>query len=160
MDMEHGNFKCSTFSSWAWVVRPCSAPYNEPSYPLQPPNLPSKAGKPHWSPFLAQQAADSEQQPRPAHGAGCERQRWPCSPQVQARRWRPVSPRAALVSWAGWGCSRRQAAPSPQAREKAAANNLTSQSRKRPPAWNSSACLWERGCLFPAPPMPLQHHPS
>lgn len=126
----------------------------------QAPNLPSKAGKPHWSPFLAQQPADSEVQPRPAHGAGCERQRWPCSPQVQARRWQPVSPRAALASWAGWGCSRRQAAPSPQAGEEAAASKLTSRSRKRPPAWDSSARLWERGCLFPAPPMPLQHHQS
>lgn len=59
-----------------------------------------------------------------------ERQRWPSSSQAQGRRCQPMSPGAALAGWAGWGCWRRQAAPSPQAGEEAAGNNLTSKAER------------------------------
>lgn len=107
--------------------------------------LPDKPGKSHWSPCLAQKAADNEQQPTPARGAGW----WEAALAQQLAGAGKALPahvsqccsgrlgRLGLLEEAGSSLTPGRGGGSRQQPHK--------QSRKRPPAPESSAGFEKQG---------------
>lgn len=174
MDTEHLGISsallCLPEAAW---MRPCSAPLGG-SVPLQHwgslqiSSAPADIGLPRqaWEgspkPMSCPRSLQTgnEQHPTPARSAGW----WEAelAPQLAGAGKGTASPCLPALLWqagpAGAVEGGRQLPRFGQRRRQQA--SLTNWSRKRPPAWDSSACLSETGWLFPAPPMPLLHQQS
>lgn len=157
---------CFVFLSWSGETLLSSLQCGQ--MPLQPwgslqissadAGLPSKPGKSHWSPCPAQKPADDEQQPMAARGAG-----WRAAALQLAGAGKALPARvsqgcsgklgrlgllqetgSSLTSGRGGGS--RQQPHKPEQKEATSLGQL---------------CLLVRnGVVFPAPPMPPQHHHS